>query len=221
MLNPEPSQDQFFYFACVRDTVDTELIRRWATDDDRAYAGRRPRSNPSLLALAALRALLFAVTRQSGWIVVRSSAGKPSVTTVDGQSGPSVSLSHTPGLIAVAVASGGLIGIDVERHCRRDFVALADHGFGPSEQQEVAVGGLDAFYRIWTLREATAKATGEGLALVLNRIDLADGIADDRPRWHLLHLLPELGYSLGLAWPADNCHAGPLQINLESSAGRV
>ena len=215
MLNQEPSRNRFFYFACVRDTVDAGLIRRWATDDDRAYAGRRPRSGSSLLALSALRALLFRATRQTGWIVVRSPNGKPSVMTESGENGPSVSLSHTAGLIAVAVASHGPIGIDVERHRDRDFTALAEQAFGPLEQQAVASGGRDTFYRIWTLREAVAKATGEGLALVLNRIDLTVGPINARLPGNLLGLLPEAGYSLGLASSASRWHTVPIRVHLE------
>ena len=223
MLNQEPTRDRDFHIACVSDTMAAGLVGRWATEADRTYAAGRPRSGASLLALAALRALLFAVTRRTDWIVVRSPFGKPSVTPTGGQTGPSVSLSHTAGLIAVAVAQGGEIGIDVERHRPRDFAALADQAFGPVEQQEVAAAGQEAFYRIWTVREAMAKATGDGLALVLNRYDLADGVASDRPNeregWTLLHLLPEPGFSLGLAWSGGRSGVVPYRVDLGSLTG--
>jgi phosphopantetheinyl transferase len=201
MLNHEPTGDQDCHFACVRETVGRGFAETWLTPQDRAYASGRRRPNATLSALAALRALLFSVTGRTGWIVLRAPGGKPSLQSEDGQGGPSVSLSHTPGLIAVAVARRGAIGVDVEQHLDRDFAALADHAFGPRERQEVAAGGLPAFYRIWTLREAIAKATGDGLAMVLNRTDLADpdSIAMPKSQCALFHAIPAPGYSLGMA----------------------
>jgi 4'-phosphopantetheinyl transferase len=218
MLNPEPTSASDFHIACISDTIAAELIPRWATRTDRTHAAVRRRPEASLQALAALRALLFATTRRTDWIVARAASGKPSVTTADGQDGPSISLSHTKGRIAVAVAWSVQIGIDVEYHRPRDFAALADQAFGPAEQQEVAAEGQGAFYRIWTLREAMAKATGDGLALVLNRHDLANGITGDQPiekdRWTLHHLQPEPGYSLGLAWSGGRPKMVPYRIHL-------
>ena len=211
MLNHQFTQDQDFHIACVRDTADGGLVDRWATDADRAYAAER-RSGSTLLALAALRSLLFSVTRQSGWIVHRTAQGKPSVTAPDGSDGPAVSLSHSSGLIAVAAIRAGCVGIDVEWHRSRDFAALEDQAFGPAERREVAAGGAEAFYRIWTLREAMAKATGDGLAMVLNRLDLANGVLDDHVRiidragkgWRLAHVRAAPGYSLGIASPCGD-----------------
>jgi phosphopantetheinyl transferase len=224
VFNQETTCDKEFRIAYVRNPDGAGLADRWATDQDYDYAASRPRSVASLTALAALRALLFLATRRTGWIVTRSPLGKPSVTTADGQDGPSVSLSHTRGMVAVAVARGRTVGIDVEHHQTRDFAALADHAFGLQERREVAAFGLDAFYRIWTLREATAKMTGDGLALVLNRTDLADDVASVQPparrRRHLLHLLPASGYSLGVAWLGDDDSAAPHLLDLASLTGR-
>ena len=220
MLNQEPTKAGDFHVACISDTMAAELLARWTTGPDRTYTADRPRS---LLALAALRALLFAVTRRTDWLVVRARLGKPSVTTSEGGDGPSISMSHAAGLIAVAVAWGVEIGIDVEAHRPRDFAALADQAFGPAERQEVATEGQAAFYRIWTLREARAKATGDGLALVLGRDDLADGVASGRPatreRWTLLHWLPEPGYSLGLAWSGGRSDIVPCRVGFEALTG--
>jgi 4'-phosphopantetheinyl transferase len=218
MLNPEPTDAGDFHIACIRDAMAAALVPRWATRADRSHAAVRRRPEASLHALAALRALLFATTRRADWVVARAASGKPSVMTADGRDGPSISLSHTHGCVAVAVAWSVEIGIDVECHRPRDFAALADQAFGPEEQREVVAGGLGAFYRIWTLREAMAKATGDGLALVLNRHDLADGVtghrAVKRDRWALLHLRPEPGYSLGLAWFGGRSGMVPRRIHL-------
>jgi phosphopantetheinyl transferase len=216
MLNHEPTGTANCHIAWVSETRGRAFSERWATPDDRAYAAGRKRSAATLLALAALRALLFAVTGQAGWPLERAPNGKPSLRHDAGQHVPSVSLSHTPGLIAVAVALRGSIGVDVERHRPRDFAALADHAFGPAERREVADGGSQAFYRIWTLREAIAKATGDGLALVLNRADLADASSGTRPArlYQLFHTMPQSGFSLGVALLGGDGYLSPQTVDL-------
>jgi phosphopantetheinyl transferase len=216
MLNQERTSFTNCHIAWVGEMLGREFSERWGTPDDRAYAAGRKRSAATLLALAALRALLFAVTGQAGWPLERAPNGKPSLRHDDGQHAPSVSLSHTKGLIAVAVALRGSIGVDVERHRPRDFTALAEHAFGPAERREVAGGGLQAFYRIWTLREAIAKATGDGLAQVLNRADLADSSIGTRPAhgYQLFHTIPKPDFSIGVALLGGGGYLLPQTIDL-------
>jgi 4'-phosphopantetheinyl transferase len=228
MLNRKLVRDHTIHLAVVRPAaLSAASVGRWVTHEDRVYAEDRARPDPSLWALTALRALLFAVTGRTDWHVGRAAGGKPSVMTSAGECGPAVSLSHTTGLIGVAVAQGNAVGIDVERHrCRtaRNLAALADQAFGVTEQAEVAAEGLGAFYRIWTLREAMGKATGEGLALALNRCDLAHGVVANRVQhramsgraWQLFHLLPDPTCSLGLAWYGDEAVAAPRWVELAS-----
>jgi hypothetical protein len=69
----------------------------------------------------------------------------------------------------------------------------------------VASHGLSAFYRIWTVREAIGKATGEGMALVTDGTDrvpvaMADGaFAAGRGGWLLAHDVIAQDFSLALA----------------------
>ena len=61
----------------------------------------------------------------------------------------------------------GPIGIDIEyRDPARDLDRLAEAAYGAEECRAVAACGISAFYRIWTVREAISKATGDGMALV-------------------------------------------------------
>ena len=61
---------------------------------------------------------------------------------------------------------------------------MAEATFGPLETQRVGRTGERGFYRIWTVREAMGKATGEGLRLVADRLDRAqlDEVAPRRQR---------------------------------------
>ncbi len=88
--------------------------------------------------------------------------------------GPSISLSHSRDWFACAMSTAGTIGVDVEvARPGRDWRGIAHAAFGP---REIARSTTEhEFYRIWTLREALAKAHGRGL----------DHVADGTDRAHL------------------------------------
>ena len=92
---------------------------------------------------------------------------------------------------------------DVEYWQPRDFTALAAYAFGPREREAVALDGISAFYQIWTLREAMAKATGEGLIATINGLDrVADTPAFGcwaNEAWRTFYTLPQAKYSLAIA----------------------
>jgi hypothetical protein len=100
------------------------------------------------------------------------------------------------------------IGIDIEVYnSRRDFTRIAAAAFGPEEQMAVAREGASAFYRIWTLREAMAKASGAGIAEVADRTDRVGKSPKEgawRQRvgttyWWLAHGAPVSGLSFAVA----------------------
>ena len=77
-------------------------------------------------------------------------------------------LAHSRGLVAAAVSYRHDVGVDVERSDRAPLVGnIARRYFTPEEAElvraDAADGGRDAFFRLWTLKEAFIKATGEGL----------------------------------------------------------
>jgi 4'-phosphopantetheinyl transferase len=195
--------------------TDTEeaksLVARWATTDDHAQAKSRHNKiiqQNFLLTRATLRALLAHVTGADDWHIRPDAQGKPQSLTAAGARGAHISLSHTHGLIACAASEEGPIGIDVEYWRLRDFSSLADFAFGPGERQEVARYGVSAFYRIWTLREAIAKATGNGL---MAAIDGQDQVAAAplsgcwvSGEWRLFNASPHINYSLAVASKSEN-----------------
>ncbi len=181
-------------------------IGHWITDADRlAMQGRNNlnvRRN-ALLARGCLRALLFHVTQGKQWIFDADCLGKPSALTLEGVCGPHISLSHTQGMIACAVSQRHPIGIDVERRRRRSFSDIADYAFGPTERCYVAAGGMDAFYKIWTLREAISKATGEGFSMAIDGKDRVTSSTDALcwidQKWNLFHEAVEPSFSVAIA----------------------
>jgi 4'-phosphopantetheinyl transferase len=111
----------------------------------------------------------FTDTDPSEWALAAAPGGAPTLLRrgADEDSGLHVSLSHSGGVVAAAVASLPL-GIDIESTGRaRDWVALADLVFAPSEREclrRLPEGERQAmFLRHWTLREAIGKRDGVGL----------------------------------------------------------
>lgn len=135
-------------------------------------------------------------------------SGRPIVENASCDRAPSISLSHSGGWVAVAASDAGAIGIDIEVHRpRRNLNGIAAAAFGPDEQWLVASDGAEGFYRIWTLKEAMAKASGEGIAMVADRRDrVANGpkqgvwrVSIGAAPWLLAHARPVSGLSLAVA----------------------
>jgi 4'-phosphopantetheinyl transferase len=108
-------------------------------------------------------------------------------------------LTHSNGAIALAVSLDREVGIDIEsRHRPAEYLLLAQRFFTESEAQHLH--GLDeqqrrdAFFAIWTLKEAFVKGIGRGLSfpldafcfeLELDRLVAFKPLADFvSPDWH-------------------------------------
>ena len=77
------------------------------------------------------------------------------------------SISHSGNSVAVAFSTYSEIGIDVEIHRKRKFEKLVKNYFHPKEFKKFEAlqesDKLDWFYTHWTIKEAMAKAKGEGI----------------------------------------------------------
>ena len=154
-------------------------------DERRRARSRRTAQSQRAYAVAhvCLRQVLAAeVGAEPGEIAFarpRDTSGKPALA--DRGDGLTFNLSHTGGLILVAVAYGREVGVDVEWTGRRVRAgALSKRYFGEAERSELAraTDGERArcFLQLWTCREAHAKMTGEGL-----RRAVADGSGCEGP----------------------------------------
>lgn len=114
----------------------------------------------------------------------------------------------------------GRIGIDLETpRLGRDNQAMAEAFFSPAECNAVAAEGERALLAFWTMREAVAKLSGEGLAaalaqdgtmLISGRNSICFGQGKDLP-WVLAHR--DLGaYHLAVAWAPDPLPPDTAQI---------
>jgi len=104
------------------------------------------------------------------WAFGRQALGRPFVLDPPAGRDPRFSLSHTDGLIAVAVTEGAEVGVDVERivPSRVDMDNL-DAYLATEEAETVrrapASERAGLFFAYWTAREALLKARGVGLTL--------------------------------------------------------
>jgi len=162
--------------------------------------------DPPKRSIAGKIAILQLVREISGQLDARfdiaaAPNGKPFVV---GRPDLFISISHSRTTLACAVTFAGPLGIDLERpRPDRDLSGIAAFAFGPGEQRRAAAEGPDGFYRIWTLREAIAKAEGIGLAQVADRQDRADSgpaVGDwCWQGWHLTHRILAPGKHLAIA----------------------
>ncbi|WP_150240898.1 4'-phosphopantetheinyl transferase family protein [Nocardiopsis quinghaiensis] len=86
-----------------------------------------------------------------------------------------VSVSHSGEWVALALASGVPVGVDVERVSgARDLEGLAGYTLGDPERQAwerlSPADRIGAFFRYWARKEALLKATGLGLSGGLRRV---------------------------------------------------
>jgi len=120
-------------------------------------------------------------------------------------------LSHTRGLVAVAIAPRAEVGIDVEQvQASRVTANLEQTVFAPEELERLASMTRDeevtAFFRLWTLKEAYLKVRGFGMGVLrldafafdVDRARLVRA-PDDPTRWTFETARPTDEHHLALA----------------------
>jgi 4'-phosphopantetheinyl transferase len=155
---------QWGALAALLDDAERARAARFAFDEDR-------QSYIAAHALLRLELSRCANRTPQDWRFGATALGKPFL--LDPLRDLRFSISHTRGMVAVAVAQGVEIGVDVESVDRRaESMKLAERFFAPDEvAQLAAVEGSarrDLFFAIWTLKEAVVKATGQGLSRALD-----------------------------------------------------
>lgn len=81
-----------------------------------------------------------------------------------------ISISHTMGLVALAIDDHRVIGLDAEQMDRRQVLRVRDKYLNASEQQFIAPYDLVSHVIAWTAKEAIIKATRD------SAIDWTNGI---------------------------------------------
>ncbi len=157
--------------------------------------------------------------------------GKPALATPFAESGLSFNLAHSEDLALVAVTQLGPIGVDVEKiRPVSDADKLVARFFSAREtalfQSLPAAQKNNAFFNLWTRKEAWLKATGEGIAHSLNRVEvtflpneasrliaLPEGSGPSEA-WILRELLPGRGFVGAVALPNLQCSICNFQFSI-------
>lgn len=133
-----------------------------------------------LVTRAMLRMVLsrYAQIAPEQWVFSKNAYGRPAIADAivdaeDQARGLSFNLSHTRGLIALAVTRDRELGVDVENIATRAIsLDVAKHFFSRTEVAELARvvpdRQQDRFFEYWTLKESYIKARGMGLSLPLD-----------------------------------------------------
>jgi 4'-phosphopantetheinyl transferase len=168
-------------------------------------------------ALARTMLSHYAAIRPREWRIDIDERGRPLL----GHRPPGVAdlrfnLSHTPGLIACAVAIGREVGVDVE-HVGRQVVhdGIPERFFSPREVADLRALPADeqglVFFDYWTLKESYIKARGLGLALPLGQfsfsrhesrpptISFAPELPDDPDTWQFAQYWPTPTHRMAVA----------------------
>ncbi len=136
--------------------------------------------------------------------------GKPFLARSDGEP-LGFNVSHSGDLVVCAVARAAHVGVDVERHREHaDVDALAARNFSPIERAAFvrlpATVRIEAFFTVWTRKEAYIKALGTGFTLGPDLFSVS--VAPDEPPrviagapgrtpqlWSMFDFTPARGYA--------------------------
>jgi 4'-phosphopantetheinyl transferase len=144
--------------------------------------------------------------------------GKPALSGRFAASGLFFNFAHSEDLALIAVTRLGPIGVDVEQvRPIADADKLVERFFSPRENILFRTLPDDqknaAFFNLWTRKEAWLKATGEGIAHSLNRVEvtflpgepvrllaLPEG-SESGARWQIRELQPARSFVGAIALP--------------------
>ena len=223
-LQPAP-QDEPVFLALLDAAERAQALRFRHAEDRLCYAA----------AHALLRTMLSeaAAVAPGDWRFVRTPSGKPRLDPAAGWPDLRFSLSHTRGMVACAVALALKVGVDVEPLTRLpDVKGLGRTMFSTREAASLEAmaeeARSEAVLRLWTLKEAYLKATGEGIGRRMDEPEFdprhiaatETACLTVRGRtWAFRQVSTPGPFVLSLAFPADE--AGPMLVRCTGAAVRA
>jgi 4'-phosphopantetheinyl transferase len=196
------------YRALLTEEERGKEFRFYFPDDQRRY----------LVTRAMVRTVLsrYLGVAPTDWRFASNNYGRPEIANLTrAECGLCFNISHTRGLIALAVAQRREVGVDVENVRTREIeIEIADRFFARAEVAELATvppeRQQDRFFEYWTFKESYIKARGMGLSIPLGRfsfhypheraVQLAvePELGDDAARWGFWQYRPTAEHLLAL-----------------------
>jgi len=150
--------------------------------------------------------------------------GKPLLGGQFARSGLQFNLAHCKDLALLAATRGRVVGVDLEKVCVMEGAEeMAACFCSPQEKAEFDSLPVDqkdeAFFRLWTRKEAWLKATGKGIGGSLDKVEVSFRV-DETARfihlpeqagtvahgWKLQEFIPSPGFVAALAYPGETAH---------------
>ncbi len=169
------------------------------------------------------------------WEFTQTMLGKPAVATPVEVANLQINLSHTAGMVACAATTAGPVGVDVETVKPRNHLKLARRFFAPAEVSQLEQlpphRHDQAFFRLWTQKEAYIKARGLGLSLDLasfwfpdilgERIEIAfaDAMEDNPANWQFYRQEPDEKHKIAVAVHRPNISNVALKVFTKAIPG--
>ncbi len=156
---------------------------------------------------AAVREILARYLNCAAASVYFEPDGENGKMRLPGASAPAINLAHSGGMALLCVASLGTVGIDVEQvHALTDLPELVMAHFSRAERALLRANAdpIEAFFQIWTRKEALLKAVGSGLTVELRGVEVGSlALAEYGEReFELESFTPAPDYIAALALPA-------------------
>jgi 4'-phosphopantetheinyl transferase len=216
-LNSVNECDERFYYK-VLDDVERQRFHSYKVDGPR---------REYLVGRALVRTTLsrFAPVEPSDWRFEHNRYGRPIISSnqLGIASDLVFNLSHTSGMVVLAVGHGCELGIDIEklsRECAVDDVANRYFSLAESNHIRASEGAerVERFFAFWTLKEAYIKARGLGFSLPLDSfafafskegapiISFTETCQDEPARWRFLRRSAGSDHRLALAVSSKLAH---------------
>jgi 4'-phosphopantetheinyl transferase len=237
LLRVSTAAVQVRWLACDMITPDElEALASLLDDEERERATRFyfERDRHAYVAAHALTRVMLSTqvpTPPADWRFVCNKHGRPEVVREAGDPPLRFNLSHTHGLVAVAMTLGSDIGIDVEMVRPERFgIELAERAFAESEVALLRATSLarlpEALFTLWTFKEACAKALGGGLSVPFKAfqvsldplgVTFSDTFDEDPAHWLLERFAPTSKHVLALALK----HPDPAAVTIDAAGFTV
>jgi 4'-phosphopantetheinyl transferase len=181
-------------------------------------------------ALARIALSRYCDVSPAEWHFGKTKYGRPVILNEDAAAARlTFNISHTRGLVVLAVTRENELGVDVEHvNARHAILSIAERYFAPDELHDLSAlpeaARQERFFELWTLKEAYAKARGMGLSLPLDQfafdlttpgrvaVSFAPALGDSPSRYRFWQLGPSDEFMVAVCAGVSNVSAPQLLV---------